>query len=646
MKKLFLFCVAAAMTLTATAQEQIEQQTTENFATYNRSSVSIVTIDYNDEWDEIFHPTVAGYTISQKFDINEINTKLIAVDSVVRTTPKDSTASPLDGTAYGPKVVEAEQDSSALGKFGNMLSGLAGALDLLMPAKPDKATELLITKHLNDNNIGKEVLSYILARDAEGKFSRTIIDQRSAWNATDEDVVADQFMQVARMGQDGNTLIKNSFITVYDMKNPTKTVTESTDKDGNKTTKISWSAVVSAYVYEIVDAEAVVNNVLGNMWINDDDDAATKEAKKAAYDELQVNVKLVASQAVKVTDEYLDRALATTYEKTLHKLEKKISAWQTTANCETVRPYITAKVGTKEGVKNTQRFAIYGQKWNKKTEESEYKRLGYARATVVADNNHIADGNMDSTYFYQIAGSRLKGDFTEIVKQSNDAKIGVSLTGNYNQMKFGSVSQGGFSLIDLTVDYLAYMHKNGISHYGLINVGWDIKTPGMLQKEGNNKTGATDAWIESHDLKAGLSFVNVAIGYQVGLKVKQVVEFQPFIKLGMDIAMPHGKALYNATYAGDKDLINAYYMATYWGEYWDVDVVSEKDAKATSAFYLDPGLRILINCGYPFQLFVQANYSLNVYQGAAYKAINTGLSAYGCGHNNGLSLGAGFKLNF
>jgi hypothetical protein len=573
MKKLLFSVASVIFAISAMAQEQVApEQNVEQFATYNRSSVSVIALSQGDEWDEVFLPIVENYTISTKFDINKISTKVIAPADVVRTTPKDSVVHPVDETVFAPQVTEeVVPDSSVLGKFANIMGGMASMMDMLMPAKADAATQEAILAYLNENNVGKEILSYILARDAEGKFSRAILDERSAWNATDEDVAADQALQVKRFGQDGNTLIKSSFLTVYDMKNPTKTVTK--NDEGEE--KISWSAVVSAYVYEIEDAEAVVENVLGNMWINDDDDAETKAAKKAAFDSLQVTLKLSAAEAVKVSGKHLDAALKTSYEKTLSKLEKKIDAWKVTAPCETVRPYITAKVGTKEGIKNADRYAVYGQKWNKKTEASEYKRIGYARATVVADNMKVADGQSDSTYFYQIGGGRLKGDFTEIVKQSNDLKLGVRLGGGYCAI----------SNVNLGLEYLGYIHKNGISHYGIVDLG----------------AGFSE----------GTTYFDFGIGYQIGLKLKQVMEFQVFAK-----------------YVGDIDLAN-YALA-------DDDEKSE-----CMAHYVDPGLRIVINCGYPFQLYVQGSYAVPVAAGYYY----TPSKGHGADFANQWNIGGGIKIN-
>ena len=187
----------------------------------------------------------------------------------------------------------------------------------------------------------------------------------------------------------------------------------------------------------------------------------------------------------------------------------------------------------------------------------------------------IADGNSDSTYFYQIGGTRLKGDFTEIIKQSNDAKIGVRLGGGYQAL----------SNVSLGVDYLAYMHKNGISHYGIVDLGL-----------GFSET----------------MYFNIGFGYQVGLKLKQVMEFQPFVKFAIDMDLK------------------------------TMDLVGDDYKNQCTAGYIDPGVRIVFNCGYPFQLFVQGSYAIPVYYGAYYNAA----PGHGDSWSSQYNIGAGFKINF
>jgi hypothetical protein len=133
---------------------------------------------------------------------------------------------------------------------------------------------------------------------------------------------------------------------------------------------------------------------------------------------------------------------------------------------------------------------------------------------------------------------------------------------------------------------LGYIHKNGISHYGLVDLGF-----GVSEDE---------------------QYFNVGIGYQIGLKLKQVMEFQPFVRYVADI---------------------------------DMDVTKEtvkENKKYYTAHYVDPGMRIVINCGYPFQLFVQGSYAVPVYKGLFYETA----PGHGDSWSSQYNIGAGFKINF
>ena len=112
-----------------------------------------------------------------------------------------------------------------------------------------------VLAHLNENNVGKQIFDYVLAPNENGVFSRTILDERGLWNATDTEFNDAQMMQVNTLGQDGETLLKNSYIVVYDMKNPVKTEVTSKDKEGNEYVSYNWNADVCAYVFAIANAQ-------------------------------------------------------------------------------------------------------------------------------------------------------------------------------------------------------------------------------------------------------------------------------------------------------------------------------------------------------------------------------------------------------
>lgn len=621
-----LIFIALSVSSTVFAGGLVKKQTISS--DYSRNSVTKVVVVYGDQWDDHVITGVDSIDTGSKFDVNELKTKRIHLNGAFRTAEEQqkaaAAAAPAQSSGNGAKDFFAGIGDAFKG-FGN---GIA--------AKPDTLTKRLLTEYLNENNVGKEIFDYVLMVDNNGYFHYDLMVQRSRWNATDEDVQLDNASQVKTMDEKGPALLANSYIIVFDAKEPR--IGETKDKNGNK--KPLYMANVTGYVFRIDSAEDVINNILNNMWISGNDDVNTANKKRDLYRNVHIPMKCVAAQSVSASsEESMRKAITKSYDGVLRKLENKISAWAVTATPEEVRPYITAKVGKKEGIKNTQRFKIYKNcettyklkdengktlKENGKvvTRDTTYtKKVGYARATVINDNEEVATGNTGVSYFYQISGGKMKG--TEFLKQSNDIKLGVSIDYNYNGIGWENQKIfGAFSMVDVTFDYLAYMHKNGISHYARLNVGYDIATSKMLKKgllatnKGLTETEAENA-LNGTWLEKGVSFVNVSVGYACGLKVKQVVEFQPMINVGVDLPIFHT----------------------------NVDLTKEQK-KTNYGVFIDPALRIVFNCGYPFQLFVQGDYSVMVMQGATYKAINNDLDA--CEHKRDMGLGvaAGVKWTF
>lgn len=567
MKKIFTTVILVIiLSIPALAQKAVEA--TDDFTTYNRNSVSVITINYNDQYDDFFSSLVNSFDIGYKFDINNIKTKNIVLNGK-RTTP-------IDHTTWAPAISAAKSNSSSdlSSMFDKYLNQLLNNVGSKVEANESFVNTVL--SHLNENNVGKEIFDYIFAPTKEGVFTRRIIDDRGLWNASDNEYLESQMQQVNTFGQNGELLLKNSYIVVFDMKNPNKNVVVTKDKYGNTNKSYNWSANVLAYVFTIANAEEVVNDILENMWIYNTDDAATKAAKRQAYKDLKVEMELVATVGLNKTDEHLDVALESTYDDLLTRLEQKIENWQVTFDCQTVRPYITANAGIKEGIKNAQRYAIYKQVFDKETKTVELKRQGYARATEVADNAKVADGQNDTTYFYRISGmSVLKG--TEIMKQSNDLRMGFHANLNISS----------FSTIDFGIDYLAYIQKNGISHYALLNAGYDLDL------------------LDLYDA----TFFNLSVGYMLGLKFKTLLEIQPFATAALDIV--------DAAFLTDDDDIMDY-----------------------TAYYANAGVRVVLNSFYPFQLYAQGSFSFKLSEGWNYY--------YHGGYNRyvGIGLGAGFRYCF
>ncbi len=625
-----LMCIALAVSSAVFAGGAVKKQTISS--DYSRNSVTKMVVVYGDQWDSHVITGIDSIDTGSKFDVNELITERIHLDGAFRTAEEQQQAAAAQTQSSGNAAKEM------FAGIGDTFKGIGNG----MAAKPDTLTQRLLTEYLNDNNVGKEIFDYELMVDNNGRFHYDIMVERSRWNATDKDVQLDNASQVKTMNENGEALLANSYIIVFDAKDPR--IGETTDKNGNK--KPLYMANVTGYVFMVDSAAAVIGNILHNMWIENNDDINTANQKRELYRNVHIPMICVAAQSVSASSEKsMQNAITKSYDGVLRKLENKISAWQVTATPEDVRPYITAKIGTKEGLKNGQRFKIFKNKEvrvkhtdNQDSTVNRTLKVGFARATVINDNNEVATGNTGVSSFYQISGQHLKG--TEFIKQSNDIKLGVSLDYNYNGLGMGANKKifGAYSMVDLTFDYLAYIHKCGISHYARLNVGYDINTAKQLE-EGANENGTT--WYTYADGKyagqaifgKGVSYVNVAVGYACGLKVKQVMEFQPFINVGLDIIVPHGF---------DNTVLTSLSTAVL-GETINF---TDKTAKQTFGLFIDPGMRIVFNCGYPFQLFIQANYSVGIMQWDAYKVLNEYAKQCGYGHGMGLGVAAGMKWTF
>ena len=595
-KKLLLLAFVVAMTIPAFAQRVVES--TEEFVSYDRNSISLVVTKYDDQYDDIVYRTVNGFDFGSKFDVNAISTKSVLV-SQPRKTPEGT----VSGWGYSP----------------------------------DQATINEVLARLNNANVGKEILAYILNPDAEGRFSRDIINARGQWNASDKDYIESKATQVDAMGQNGENLIDDSYIVVFDLKNPERVETQAKDSKGRDYTIVTWKGDVGAMVFRIANAKELINEVINNMWIYEHDSASTRDAKRMAFQQLNVKMEFVAAAGVHTSGKELNNVIANAKDQLIQKLEDQIPTWQVTIDCETVRPFITAKIGRKEGVKNGQRYGIYGQVFNSSKDRLEFKRKGYVRATEVADNRRVADGTSDSTYFYRISGgAELTG--TEILKQKNDLMLGISFNYNYNGSNLAPTQSrtfGSFSAYDLTLDYLAYINKRGFSHYAMLGVGFDKFSGDNLYK-GQKEFGTYGMEIDPEGqfrFKNGASYINIYIGYMFGIKIKQFAEIQPFLRGGIDMVSVPG------------DMDEYALKALAFNEQYVITSKTDNDLKKSStAYYLDPGIRLTFNVIYPVQLYLQANYSILLTGGDKYNIMNKYFKDCGYGHSNGLGVGVGVRL--
>lgn len=466
-----------------------------------------------------------------------------------------------------------------------------------------------VGKAVNAFDLGKEILSYWFDRQADGTMNAKRLEHRGNYNADDQDVLNARAAKVGpeSLGDVGYALVNGSYVMILDY--------SGIKSSKNDKQEVSWSVTTNAYVYQIDYSEDIEAQVI-EAWVYEDDTPEAIARKNEAYDKILVGMSPKATvsytTSAKEADGGVRAAIVEGYGETLLRLENQIPAWNVTTSIALRNP-LRAKIGTKEGVKNRMRFQAYMVKGDRKTGEPYTVSKGYIRATTVADNRGMATGQSTKfTEFYQISGGKIDEGMT--IKQKNDLGMGVSL----------GYKIGGLAPYNLTVDYLASINTKGFSHYGLLNVGYDMFSGSKIgDKVGQylpagSLTGLTDG---------GISYINFGIGYGFGIRPIRHVELMPFIMGGGDYLMNHNDVL-------DEEIE-------------EIGEETEDSFMDKVAWYGNAGLRINFNVKYPLQLFIQADYTLLfVKEGSYYEAFNELLKVGDLGHKNSFGVMAGVKWTF
>lgn len=395
------------------------------------------------------------------------------------------------------------------------------------------------------HSVPKKVADYWVQYDGK-LFHEHVMEARSIYNATDADVIIDQASKVESIRYNGRELMKNSFLLVA---GPT-VVTQSTDSKG----RASYSAQSTGFVYH-VDLNEEVLQTIWNNWL---DESATPKMKKN-YDDLVIGLESTAMvSGVSGSGSTPQEAIHNSLNELFEKLEQKVEKWQVVTSVYQLHP-IGAKIGTKEGLRNSDRYSIFLVREDN-FGNLKYKRIGYARATEIADNQQAADGHSPCSHFYQISGRRnaKEGMF---LKQSKDLKMSVSLSGNMLD---------AYAMGNVEVDYLAHTSQTlGIMQYGGISIGGYF---------GDDYLGDKSVWLP------------IALNYGIGIHATRWFEIQPNIGIGGDCYL-------STDYDSDED---------------------DSDFLKKVAYFAHGGVKFGFQVWYPAQIFVRADYSYKFWDGELY----------------------------
>lgn len=532
---------------------------------YNRSSVSLILMDYKDALQKPVYSDFSTMQLGDRYDKNKIGTDLILCNSSREYKAKDI---------------------------------LSGKMEI---ASPDR-TEML-TKYLNEQNVGRQVIGYIFNRREDGMMGMEVVHQRAAYNKTDEDynVLKSLKTNLSGLRSGGEKLIRNSYIMVYDYANLRCEYVESKVSGQSD---FYWKATPAVYLFRVDFSEEMCQQFYEEYWVDEETPEAERKARCERFATLRVPVKFVMRHSVtesvatgivafkkkskeergNETEEVLraksmSKLVRSCFANLSEKIESKNTAFQVKTAVDNVKP-IRAKIGLKEGVKTDQRYFMYE---NMEDENGKVKtrRKGVIRATRnITDNRQVTSGNTTPTEFYQIAGRAAQPGWDMREKKS----LGINIEAGYQMGNLNGVAFGFTGS--------SYGRKN-LNHYFLFDfvygldeykIDWWSKSLGSYVKTVNYN----------------LMVMNIGYGY--GL-MKRNWELYPYIGAGANMLLSDEKKEDDSQNTSGDD--------------------EKKDSKFMdeTAWMFNLGVRATVNVCYPVQLFGGLEFSTAVSKGKTYNAL-------------------------
>ncbi len=363
------------------------------------------------------------------------------------------------GDSYDREIVNALKQASRLDKYDlNDIGIYECRVSYSRKAEQDKkpARENEIRDLITKNDYGEKILSFLYNRKPDGTLDHSLISRRGRYNATDVDF---QLAQARKLGESvladyGFNLIQNSYLLLIDFTN----IEKETDKNGN----VVYKSKVESFLYRI-NYDDDLNTLIFDNWIYEDDTPDMKVSKKEAYDKLRIGMTRQTGNAPLVSGKNIPLLVQNGTTNVFYGIESSLEAFMVKMGVSAVKP-IRAKIGKKEGVKNTDRYFAYRYVEDAKGDVTAV-RAGVVRATTITDNRYDAVGETGTSEFFQIHGGRIEEGNTLV--QKNDLRLGLTTGYHY----------GGLNGLDVKLDFLAAINTQGISHYVLMDLNFDFYKP-------------------------------------------------------------------------------------------------------------------------------------------------------------------------
>jgi len=324
----------------------------------------------------------------------------------------------------------------------------------------------LIEQAVQQQKIANKILSNILL-DENGKinFDKTIF-KRGEYNATDKDAIQADASNKG-WGKIRTDAITNVLNNVYLVVNQTGAITNSTSKDVT-----TYSVPFKSYLLQVDLA-----SLLSTLEFYDKfplDKNITKELNDYKFSikllsvsngigsttdqDIELNGLKVVKKPKTEQQIYVDLATSTVDQGIIDHANN-YEALKVKTPIISTGP-ITAKIGTKEGLRIDDRFEVFENRMSEKTGEKSATRMGYVRVAIVGENESVADGNSEVSKFYKAPARRVEKNM--ILKEIPETGIQVGAEIAFGQSSYLSglqVRTKDVVMPLLNIDYVTHLLK-------------------------------------------------------------------------------------------------------------------------------------------------------------------------------------------
>lgn len=339
-------------------------------------------------------------------------------------------------------------------------------------------------------NIAKKVMDYLFCFDGR-TISTDLLEQRALYNATDGDVLKEDGVQVKNLYTRWDSVLQHNYVIVVGIRE------KSVDHQSLKPYKVK----PVAYVYK-VDFSQQLLDILELCWLDENSTAQQIDAYKKLIPGLTYVKSIKCKECSGVTAE---DAVHKCIDEVLFKLGYSVEAYKVVTPIYSLNP-ISAKIGKKEGLKNSDRYGVY-EYVTDKNGNARYKRRGRVRATRVNDNREMASGDMGLSSFYQLSGGKIEEGM--MLKQELDLKSSLAF----------SVACNGLWPINVEYDRLLRTSPYfGIMHYFGLGVGYykgfDVDLKGDPGQEAGWWSPSLRYSLGMHPIQSIEVRASVSLGYE------------------------------------------------------------------------------------------------------------------------------------